>query len=143
MKTNKIYRTSIKLVREEGKEYIIQTPNNVEELAKDFLENEAQEVLLLIGLNVKNKVCDVFEVTRGCIDKSLCSPFEIFKRLLLSNCTRFVLAHNHPSGDENPSDADVFVAKKIKEASKLLEIEMLDFIIIGDRTFSFAEACLI
>lgn len=62
---------------------------------------------------------------------SICNPREIFIRLLLCGASTFVMIHNHPSGDTNPSKADRMVAQKLKEAGDLLGITMIDSIIIG------------
>lgn len=103
------------------------------------LNKESQEVLYLIGANSQNNVTCVFEISRGNLNFSLCSPIEIFKRLIISNCNNFILVHNHLAS-VNPSQDDIRTFKELKKASKLFEINFNDSLIIkGKEYFSFFE----
>ena len=72
------------------------------------------------------------EVARGELSSLRTTGREIFKRVLLMNCNRIILTHNHPSGDVNPSKNDLEFTKKIIEISNLFNIELIDHIIIGE-----------
>lgn len=103
------------------------------------LNKESQEVLYLIGANNQNYVTSVFEISRGSINFSLCSPIEIFKRLILSNCNNFILVHNHLSTCE-PSKQDIEIFKQLKKACKLFDINFNDNLIIcNNKYYSFYE----
>ena len=103
------------------------------------LDKESQEVLYLISSDTKNKITGVFELSRGTINKSLCSPMEIFKRLILNNSNNFIIVHNHLSNIE-PSKEDIELYKTLKKASKLMEINFNDSLIIcGNKYYSFFE----
>lgn len=125
-----------------GKDYQICNPHNLYNMLCDVcnLDKQAEEVLILICLDVKNKVIGIHEVSRGTIDSSLANGREIFKRALLNNAAQIILAHNHPSGNPRPSDSDKEVAKNIKRASEILNVSFIDNIIVGDEVyFSFKE----
>ena len=65
---------------------------------------------------------------------------ELFQKLILVNAAGFVFAHNHPSGDPTPSKEDADLTEKIKQAGKVLDVQLFDHIVIGDRIYySFAE----
>lgn len=124
----------------------IGSPSNVKNIAIKVLQMdlEPEEVFVVLGLDTKNKVNSIFEVSRGSINSSIVEPREVFKRLLGVNCTSFICIHNHPSGDPSPSKEDMNVAKRLKECGELMRIPMLDFTILGEDDFvSFKEKGLI
>ena len=97
---------------------------------KHNLDLESEEVLVLVALDVKNNIIGYFEVSRGELSSSIVHPREIFKRLYVCNASSFAIAHNHPSGDCNPSEEDIKITKRLKECSNLLGINLLDHIIV-------------
>ena len=99
------------------------------------INNEAQEVVYLLSLNSKNQLVSFTEIARGGINMCNISQNEIFKNVLLSNCNKFILTHNHPSGDPTPSKNDIEITKKILNSSKILNIEFLDHLVIGDNEY--------
>ena len=84
-----------------------------------------------------NRIVGVFDVSHGTINGALITPKEIFSRLLLSSATAFILLHNHPSGDTTPSKADVEITKRLKDASRIMDIHLLDHIIIGESDWDY------
>ena len=108
------------------------------------LDKMAEEYMYMIALDSKCHVNGIFEISHGTVNASLVGIREIFIRLLLSSATSFILLHNHPSGSPNKSFEDIKVTKKIREASEIMGIKILDHIIIGkDCFYSFCEdGCL-
>ena len=96
------------------------------------LSNQCEEVFVMVALSTKNEVIGSFEVSRGGINSSIIDMRSIMKRLLLANASRFMVAHNHPSGDTTPSPQDKLMTEKMRDAGKLLNMDLLDHIIIGD-----------
>ena len=136
----------LELVKEESHKYEVETiiscPKDVYEILTKVcrIQYNAEEVFILITLNTKNIVTGYFEVNRGTINTSLVHPREVFKRALLNNARYIMVAHNHPSGDPNPSKEDIQMTKRLKEAGDLLGINLLDHIIVGeDKYISFKE----
>ena len=115
----------------------ITCPEDAAQVAMDIfhLEQEAQEVLILISLNIKNMIMGVHEISRGSTSCSIVSPKEIFKTALLHNAEGIIMVHNHPSGDNTPSIPDMKVTSRISQAGRLLEIPLLDHIIVSDTGF--------
>lgn len=103
-----------------------------------------QERFSAIYLSSKNKLIAVRELTVGTINASLAKAREVFRYALQYNAAAIVLAHNHPSGDPEPSRDDIAVTRYIAEAGRIMEIPVLDHIIIGDGIYvSLCERGLI
>jgi DNA repair protein RadC len=100
-----------------------------------LMSKQSEEVLVMIALTTKNTICGAFEVSRGTLNASIVHPREVFKRALLVNAASVAIAHNHPSGDPTPSPEDISLTKRIKEVGKILGVELLDHIIIGDDNY--------
>ncbi|HWY76729.1 MAG TPA: JAB domain-containing protein, partial [Verrucomicrobiae bacterium] len=89
------------------------------------------------------------EITKGSINESLAYPRDIFRPVIGRSAYAFVLAHNHPSGDPAPSEADIRLTRRLGEGARILQINMVDHVIVGqsfdDRPgyFSFKEAGMI
>jgi DNA repair protein RadC len=94
-----------------------------------------QETLRVVLLNTKNQVIRFVDVYRGSLNASLVRVPELFKEAVRVNAAAIIVAHNHPSGDPTPSPEDVRVTEQIVAAGKLLDIEVLDHLVIGERTF--------
>ena len=90
--------------------------------------------------NRANKVLGIFEVSTGGIGGTVADPKLIFVAALKAGASGIILSHNHPSGNLNPSQADIDLTRKIKEGGKFLEIILLDHIIITSESYySFAD----
>jgi DNA repair protein RadC len=90
-----------------------------------------QEHLRVILLNTRNQVMDIVEVYKGSVNSSQVHVGEIFKSAIRRNAAALIVVHNHPSGDATPSPDDVAVTRAIVQAGKLLDIDVLDHMIIG------------
>lgn len=113
-------------------------------LVKDFLNIELhskeREVFGVIFLDNQNKMITYIEMFQGTIDAASVYPREVIKEALKQNCVSLILAHNHPSGSSLPSEADKKITRHIQDACDLVGLRVLDHIIVGENTFSFAEA---
>lgn len=106
----------------------------------DFGGIEYREVALAIFLARNNKILGWSVLATGCVAGVIMSPYEIARQALLCNASAVIIAHNHPSGNLNPSNPDIDTTKKVKEALKTLEIQLSDHVIITrEGYYSFAE----
>lgn len=109
--------------------------NNWDENKLELLE---QSKILL--LNRANQVMGIFQVSSGGTSGTVVDPKQIFVAALKANASGIILAHNHPSGNLNPSNADISLTRKIYEGGKLLDIDVLDHIILTKESYySFAD----
>jgi DNA repair protein RadC len=113
---------------------ILDTPEAVVNLlrARNLLLGVEQLQVLL--LNTRRRLIRVETVTNGTIDTLLVHPREVFKSAIAANAAGIVLAHNHPSGDPTPSEADIKVTRDLIRAGQLLKIDVLDHVIVGCAT---------
>lgn len=99
-----------------------------------------KEHFLVIQLTTKNHILNVETISIGSLNASIVHPREVFKGAVKNSAATIVLGHNHPSGDPNPSEEDCDVTQRIIESGKLLGIDVIDHIIIGNNSyFSFKE----
>lgn len=121
--------------------YIIRSPEDVVQIGKTFMHihEEPEEYMYMICMNTKNKVIGVFEISHGNVNSSIVGTREIFQKALLANAVSIILMHNHPSGDPSPSREDIEVTRRIVGAGKILGVQVLDHIIIGDQYSSLKE----
>lgn len=98
------------------------------------------ENFCILLLNRANKVLRAVKISDGGITGTVVDPRKVFKIALDNNATSIILGHNHPSGQLAPSDADIKLTKKLKEAGDMLDLPVLDHLIIGDGNYySFAD----
>ena len=143
----KINIVSVKLVKEGEMvvaNKVIKSPSVVYEVLKQYLEGADREKFVLLTLNVKNHITSITTVSVGTLSEASVHPRELFKTAILLNSASIIICHNHPSGDSTPSQADINITDRIKEGGKILGIELLDHVIIGDDNYcSFKEKKLI
>lgn len=90
-----------------------------------------EEVLVVLLLNTKNEIIKMEQVFKGTVNSSNAHPREIFRKAVQYETARIAIAHNHPSGDSEPSEADIYFTKRMIACGELMGIELLDHIIVG------------
>ena len=109
-----------------------------------YLRDKTREHLAALYLNARNELVFKKHIFVGTLDANIAHPREIFEYALANHAASVILVHNHPSGDPQPSKADLEITKRILEAGKILGIDLLDHIIITKtKAFSFKEKKLI
>jgi DNA repair protein RadC len=108
------------------------------------LRNPSQELFACLFLDNRHQIIKFEILFQGTIDSASVHPREVVKKALQHNAAALIIAHNHPSGSQTPSQADKQITEKLKQALSLMEIRLLDHFIIGDKpAWSFAENGLI
>jgi len=140
------FELGLRAAKEELKERRMDEPS----LVYDFLGAEMaqldREVLHILVLNTRMKLVHAQELTSGTLNESVAHPRDIFGCAVKHNAHAFILAHNHPSGDPSPSEADRQLTRRIRDAAELMKILFADHVIIGaprpgaKSYFSFREA---
>jgi len=104
------------------------------------LRHYQHEVFACLFLDNQHHILEFEELFRGTIDSASVYPREVVKKALVHNAAAVILAHNHPSGISEPSQADKLITDKLKQALALIDIRVLDHFIVGDGIpYSFAE----
>lgn len=97
-----------------------------------YLDHEQLRVILL---DAKNQVVENIPLYRGTINSSVLRAAEIFRLALVRNCPGIIVCHNHPSGEPEPSPEDIAVTEQLVQAGKVLDVELVDHLVIGDHRF--------
>ncbi|CAN5831256.1 MAG: DNA repair protein RadC [Gemmatimonadetes bacterium] len=120
------------------------TPRDVYERMRLRMRDLPHEEFHVLLLNTQNEILRDLQITRGTLDASLVHPREVFRPAVVQSAAAVVLVHNHPSGDPSPSAEDRAVTRQLREAGKVVGIDVLDHVIIGEgRYASFVEAGLL
>lgn len=123
---------SVRLVRERDHETAqIRTPADAARLCCEMLEGYDREVFLAIALSTANRVIGAHVCHIGTIDASVASPREVFRFALLCNARSVLVAHNHPSGNTEPSRADLAVSQQLKAAGEAVGVQLVDSLVCG------------
>ena len=116
------------------------SPEATRDYLKLRLDGIAYEVFAALLLDNRHQVLHYVELFRGTIDGASVHPREIVRLVLANNAAAVILAHNHPSGVTEPSQSDIRITQRIKDALALIEVRVLDHIIVGSGAgVSFAE----
>ena len=119
-------------------------PEDVFNLLKNEIGNKKKESFYILSLTTRNNLISVDKVSTGTLSASLAHPREVFIPAIKNSASSVIIAHNHPSGDPQPSEDDLAITKRLVEAGKILGIEVIDHIIVtNDGYFSFKDKGLI
>ncbi|WP_448111264.1 RadC family protein [Pseudomonas lini] len=119
----------------------LERPQDVRQYLRLQLAGETQEVFSAVFLDSRHRVVAYEPLFYGTIDSVSVYPRRILQRALEHHCAAIILAHNHPSGDSNPSHCDKEITKVLKDLLPKMNVRLLDHFIIGEgEPYSFAEA---
>lgn len=113
---------------------LLDTPDAVANLLREANRLYTVEVFQVALLNTRRRLIAVQMVSQGTLDTLLIHPREVFFQAIQKRAAAIILAHNHPSGDPTPSEADIRITRDLIRAGQLLKIEVLDHVILGKRT---------
>ncbi len=113
---------------------LLDTPEKIANLLREELHDFKVESCHVILLNSRNRLIRMEHIGTGTLNTLLIHPREVFRLAILHQAASLVLAHNHPSGDPSPSEADIRVTRDLVRAGQLLKIEVLDHVIMGSRS---------
>ena len=139
--TQKMYRiplVRVMMVKERNQASPIRRISNPEDAAdmlQSFLAGADRENFVVVLLDTKNKVAGINTVSIGTLNSTVVHPREVFKPAILANAASIILAHNHPSGNLEPSMEDKDVTRRLRQAGDILGIKILDHLIFGEEGF--------
>lgn len=113
----------------------IKNTKDIADIFIDELRYEKREIVKLVLLNTKNIIMKIIDISFGGTSSALLEPKDILIEAIKIGAPKIIIVHNHPSGDSEPSLADFEITKRIEEASKIIGIELLDHIVIGDGNY--------
>ena len=133
-------RVSVMLVAEPMHNYCINDSFDAKQMLQEYMNRFDREHFVALFLNRKQQVQAIHEVSVGTLSKALVHPREVFKAAILANADRIIVGHNHPSGAIEPSDEDIIITERLREAGQIIGIPVCDHLIVGGTAYySFAE----
>lgn len=115
--------------------FIVRSPEDGAEFVMEEMRTLKQEHFVTLFLNTKNQIIHQQTIFIGSLNASIVHPREIYREAVKRSAASIICVHNHPSGDPTPSQEDIHVTRRLVESGKMIGIELLDHLIIGDRTF--------
>lgn len=109
---------------------------------RNYMELESKidrECAWIIHLDGRNKIIEKELVSMGTVNAAFVQPREVYRKAIIKGSAAIIVVHNHPSGNVEPSKGDLHIAQQLKDASKILNIPLKDFIIIGNGFYSFMD----
>jgi DNA repair protein RadC len=104
------------------------------------IEEAEQECFVVMHIDTRNKIRGYYVASVGMLDQALVGPREAFRRAIIAGASRIIVAHNHPSGDVQPSGHDISLTRVLKNSGDIVGIKLLDHVIVGEsRHLSFSE----
>lgn len=120
------------------------SPQAVVNFLKEKIGREKKEHFVILSLDTRNNLIKINDISIGTLNASLVHPREVFGDAIKSNAASVIVAHNHPSGDPEPSEDDLTITKRLIAAGKIIGIEIIDHIIVTKTShFSFGKAGLL
>lgn len=131
----------IRVAESEVIRYQVKNPWDIYKYYMESMRYLKEEVFKTVLLNTKNEIITDIDVSRGTLNSSLVHPREVFKNAIKKSANKIILIHNHPSGNVEPSKEDINITDRLIECGKIIGIEIIDHIIIGDGIYySFKES---
>jgi DNA repair protein RadC len=114
----------------------VQSPADACAMLRAFIGDADREHFVALLLDTRNRVAGLHTVSVGNLSASLVHPREVFKAAILGSAAALIVGHNHPSGDADPSQEDLAMTARLKQAGELLGIPVLDHLVLGDPGFA-------
>lgn len=132
-----ICRTRLEKTKFRDERIIFDEPRAITKTWQKYVMNETwftelQEMFVVFHVNTKNKIIGHHLVSLGTLDATLAHPRDVFRVAIMNSAASIIAVHNHPSGEVEPSEADIKISRKLMEAGKILKIDFLDSIIVDN-----------
>lgn len=120
------------MIEQPDKKYQVRSADDAAWLFKPDMAHLDHEEMHILILDTKNQVVEKIKSYKGTVNSSVLRVAEVFRPAIIRNCPSIIVSHNHPSGDPTPSPEDIEVTRQLLDASKVLDIELLDHLVIGN-----------
>ncbi len=118
-----------------SKKATLNNPEAIFDYLKSSIGKEKKENFVMLSLNSQNQLIGINKISTGTISASLVHPREVFYPAIKNLATQIILAHNHPSGNPEPSPEDVAITRQLEEVSQIINIPIIDHIIVTSRKY--------
>jgi DNA repair protein RadC len=128
--SKRLLKENIEFEKERVKKNAITKPEEIVKYIKTEIEDYSKEHFFVVSFDVRNRIIGIDKTSKGTLSASLVHPRETFESAIRRHAAQIIVAHNHPSGDAEPSEDDIRITKRLYEAGKIMGIELLDHIVI-------------
>lgn len=110
---------------------VLTSPDRTKAYLQNVMQGYEREVFVVLMFDARQRVIGFEELFKGTLSTSVVYPREVVKCVLKNNAAAIIVAHNHPSGDPSPSEADIQLTGKLKQALAMVDVRLLDHIVVG------------
>ena len=128
--SRRLLKENIEIEKERVKKNAITSPSEIVKFIQAEIEDYSKEHFFVISFDVRNRILGIDKTSEGILSASLVHPRETYESAIRRHAAQIIVAHNHPSGDCEPSEDDVRITKRLYEAGKIMGIELLDHIVV-------------
>lgn len=128
--SKRLLKENLEFEKERVKKNAITKPEEIVKYIKTEIEDYSKEHFFVVSFDVRNRIIGIDKTSKGTLSASLVHPRETFESAIRRHAAQIIVAHNHPSGDSEPSEDDIRITKRLYEAGKIMGIELLDHIVI-------------
>lgn len=134
--SRRLLKENVEMEKERVKKNAITSPSEIVKFIQSEIDDYSKEHFFVISFDVRNRILGIDRTSKGTLSASLVHPRETFESAIRRHAAQIIVAHNHPSGDCEPSEDDVRITKRLYEAGKIMGIELLDHIVVTKDDFT-------
>lgn len=128
--SKRLLKENLESEKDRVKKNAITKPEEIVKYIRTEIEDYSKENFFVVSFDVRNRIIGIDKTSKGTLSASLVHPRETFESAIRRHAAQIIVAHNHPSGDAEPSEDDIRITKRLYEAGKIMGIELLDHIVI-------------
>lgn len=128
--SKRLLKENIEQEKERVRKNAITSPSEIVKFIQSEIDDYSKEHFFVISFDVRNRILGIDKTSKGTLSASLVHPRETFESAIRRHAAQIIVAHNHPSGDCEPSEDDIRITKRLYEAGKIMGIELLDHIVV-------------
>jgi DNA repair protein RadC len=133
--SKRLLKENVEIEKARVRKNAITTPSEIVKIIQTEIEDYSKEHFFVISFDVRNRVLAIDKTSKGTLSASLVHPRETFESAIRRHAAQIIVAHNHPSGDCEPSEDDIRITKRLYEAGKIMGIELIDHIIVTKENY--------
>lgn len=133
--SKRLLKENIEIEKDRVRKNAITSPSEIVKIIQPEIEDYSKEHFLVISFDVRNRIIGIDKTSKGTLSASLVHPRETFESAIRRHAAQIIVAHNHPSGDCEPSEDDIRITKRLYEAGKIMGIELIDHIILTKENY--------
>jgi DNA repair protein RadC len=133
--SKRLLKENVEIEKDRVRKNAITSPSEIVKFIQTEIDDYSKEHFFVISFDVRNRIIGIDKTSKGTLSASLVHPRETFESAIRRHAAQIIVAHNHPSGDCEPSEDDIRITKRLYEAGKIMGIELMDHIIVTKENY--------